>query len=99
MLVAELELTEGNFAAAPVIHTIGFDDLAQAYAEYERVAALLLKAAERKNDTPKIVEIEGAIGKFRLTLDGLRSVGLRDFAKQNEQIRGTFDAYPFLFKR
>jgi hypothetical protein len=99
MIVAEVHLTEGGFGDHGFVHIIRFDDLAKATAEYARVADLMTKKSERGNDLPKLIEVEGAHNKVSLPLDHLRSVGLADFAKGNEQEAGVRDAFPNLFKR
>ena len=99
MQVAEIQITEGSFiSAAPVCHTVGFDDLTVAYAEYERLVALMQRKEERANDLPKTIECEGPANKITVPLDGVRGIGLSDFAKVNEQRIGLRDAFPHLFK-
>ncbi len=97
MLVAEIHIHEGNFmSAAPAVHIIGFEDLDSAYAEYERLVALMRRKEERANDLPKTVECAGTSQRVSIPLDGLRGVGLSDFAKVNKQRVGVKDAYPLI---
>ena len=95
MKVAEIQITEGSFmSAGPALYVIGFDDLAAAYAEYERLVELMRRKEERANDLPKLIECEGPANKVSLPLDGVRAVALADFAKINEQRKGVRDAFP-----
>lgn len=98
MIVADIHLTACNFSGGGFVHNVRFDDLAKAEAEYERVAALMLKRADRGNDLPKTVEVVG-VNKITLPLDDIHSVALSDFAEANEQEAGVRDAFPNLFKR
>lgn len=99
MHVAELIITESTFSATTTTHVLSFESIDSARAEYERVAGLIKDEAKRKNDKPPTVEVIGDGNRLTLPLDNIRSVGLVDFAKANEQQAGVRDAFPNLFKR
>lgn len=100
MIVANIEIVlAGGFAVTVLRHSVGFDDVAAAEAEYQRVADLMDKRAERSNDVPKMIEINGAVGtKLSVPTDHISSVALIDFALANEHERGVRDAFPHLFQ-
>jgi hypothetical protein len=98
MIVAEIQIqTSHSFALQAIIHSIRFDDLDAARAEYERVFALMKRREERANDLPKTVEVVGAGEKVSFSLEDLRSVGLIDYAHSNRQRSGLKEAFPNIF--
>lgn len=98
MIVAELIVTEGGFGDRGFTHKVVFDVLENALGEYSRVAALMKDEAERTNDKPTMVEIEGSGQKVSLPLRNIRSVGLTDYAHANQQAAGVKDTFPNIFK-
>lgn len=98
MIVAELILTEGGFGDHGFTHVVGFASLDAAKAEFDRVAEIFKRKEDRKNDLPSMIDIVGDASKVSLPLSSLRSVGLADFAKMNEERAGMRDAFPNVFK-
>lgn len=99
MYVAEIQIHEGNFmSAAPAVHTISFDDLDAAYAEYDRLVDLMSRKEARSNDLPKVIECAGPATKISIPLASMRGIGLFDFAKSNDQRTGLSETFPYLFK-
>lgn len=99
MIVAELQITTGNFSTQSVLHRISFADLARAEAEYERISKLILAEETRTNDKPPTIEVVGDGNRMTCPLREVRSVGLADYARANEQEAGVRDAFPNLFKK
>ena len=100
MKVAELSIICGRhaFAGAAAQGLVGFSSLESAKAEFDRMADLLKRREDRKNDLEKTVVIKG-IGEFSCCLDDITCVGLSDFAHLNEQEAGVRDTFPNIFKR
>ena len=99
MIVAEIHITACGFADRQMVHTVRFSDLAKARSEYERVASLMKDRADRKNDRPSTIEVNGDTGsQVSLPLDSLAGVGLCNFELSNAQLNGVKDAFPHLFK-
>lgn len=101
MIVAQVLVTAGGrLGSRALSHAVTFADAGKAKSEYDRVAALIRKRNDRKNDLPETVEIDGGETGSRVTisLDDITSVGLFDFAKVNEHQAGISDAFPHLFR-
>lgn len=99
MIVAEIMLTSvrHSFGAA-VHHRIDYDDLDKAKSEYERVADLMRRREDRKNDLPPDITLEGAATKATVPLGDVTGISLLDYAKANAARSGMRDAYPLLFR-
>jgi hypothetical protein len=99
MIVAEIELlsSHGHMVAAHGQHTIRFDCLETAKAEYQRIVTLLERREKKANDLPVMLEVIGAGNQASLPLDDVRSVALCDFATANRQRSGLKEAFPNLF--
>lgn len=98
MIVANVSVSIGLYHESR--HSVGYSDLQQARADYERVVALMKRRREQGNDLPAIVTLDGAGGSsLTVPLDDITAVGLADFALANEQEAGVKDAFPRLFPR
>lgn len=96
MKVAEIELTyAAGFSLGGFVHRVHYADLRQAWAAYEEVRNLLQRRADKANDLPHIMELSG-LNQLALPLEGIQSVALTDFAKQNAAERGLREEFPYL---
>lgn len=97
MIVAEVHITIAEFGIhSAVTYTIRFGNLAEAEAEYQRVAALMIRREDKAND---LIEVTGSGMRVTVALGDVHSIALCDFALLNKQTAGTADAFPHLFKR
>lgn len=101
MIVANVVVITGRFSLDGATKgVIGFSDISAARAEFERLSGLVTRRAERKNEIPKTITVDGGCGTaITCELDSVLSVGLSDFFVANEQEAGIKDAFPHLFKR
>ncbi len=95
MKQAELIITIGGWSHQSTIHTVGFDSVENAFAEFERIATLLKRRGDKENDIPKFLDIEG-ISKFTCNFDQICAVGLLDLKREDSALIGIKDAYPHL---
>lgn len=98
MIVAKIELTTHGLSGI-CVHTIRFNSLIGATAEYERVAGLINKRSDRGNDLPTMVEVVGSANRVSVHLASIHSVGLQDFVRANDEEAGMQEAYPNLSTR
>lgn len=99
MIVAQVFVATGRFRYEQR-HAVGFASLEKAKSEYDRLADILTRRNDRKNDLPKTVDIDGDAGnRITVGVDDISTLGLIDFAFANEQEAGVKDAFPHLFKK
>lgn len=100
MIVAEMVVTTSGWSRDVCIHRIGFINLADALAEFNRIKEMLIRRADKKNDLPKWIDINGGAGNLvTLEFDTLHSLALTDFAMANAEGKGMRDEFPVLFKK
>jgi hypothetical protein len=101
MLVAEIRLTQASFGMIgnPVFHDVGFEDIDQAQANYNRIAELIRRKNEKANDLPSTLELEGSFNKVIMPFDELRAISMSDYAKQNAALSGVREVYPNIFSK
>ena len=99
MIVAEIQLTIDSYGTVAAIHSVYFDELFKAAAEYERIAALLKGRGDRRNDLPSIIELQGSHNKVSIALDRIAAISLCDYVVGNEMRAGVRGAFPNLFKK
>lgn len=95
MKTAELVITLASWSGMPSHHAVQFDSLEFAKSEFNRLEALLKKKGDKGNDVPSWILIEG-INKLTCDFDAIRSVGLVDLARSNEEEKGVKEAFPYL---
>ena len=95
MLKAEIMVTLSGSWGAATIHGVKYDDLDFAVSEFERVAYLLKKRADKGNEVPKFLDLEG-INKLSCNFDSISAVSLVDYNKENDGMIGVKDEYPHL---
>ena len=98
MLVAEVFVTTGRFHFETK-HSVGFKDLEKAKAEFDRVADIVKRKAERKNDLPETIDLDGDAGtKVSVCTSDIATVGFLDYALADANRKGLRDAFPNLMK-
>lgn len=95
---AELVITIQSFSGAPSAHLVAFDSVEFGKSEFNRIEGLLKKRADKGNDLPNFLLVEG-INKLTCNFDHICAVAFLDLAYANEQERGVKEAFPYLFHR
>jgi hypothetical protein len=95
MLRAEIIVTLSSGLGAATIHAVKYNDLDFAVSEFERVADLLKKRADRGNEFPRFLDLEG-MSKFSCKFDSIAAVSLMDYKKEDVGMIGVKDEYPHL---
>lgn len=85
----------GGWSRDSASHRVTFDSLTKATEEFERISALLKKRADKGNDIPKFLDVEGT-NKLTCAFDEINAVGLVDLKKSDDDEIGLQDAFPHL---
>jgi hypothetical protein len=93
---AELGLSIQRGLGPPLLTAVGYDDVAAAKIEYDRLTALLKKREDRGNDLELVVELKGDYSEFSCALSDISSIALVDFQKTDESEKGLRDAFPHI---
>ncbi len=91
---AELIITLGGWRESST-HIVSFDSADEALANFERISALLKRRADKENDIPRFLDVEGS-NRLTCDFDQVCAVGFLDLKKADDDAIGLKDAFPHL---